>query len=200
MPDFGKSAHPFVNSHHLTTTFVNVFERINDVLMLSEECLESLRNVYEYFDFTYVRGRPQANVGAGRRRGRGRAAGRGRGCEVRRLPPRYCPHLWNQYDSVLQRTARTNNISEGWHNRLNTVVGKKHPSLYAFLGDLQKEQADVEIMKRQLLLGQKVKKNPDPKRIIREEEMLNIILHYDEDYQKETVLEYFTSVASNIRL
>lgn len=53
-------------------------------------------------------------------------------------------------------------MSEGWHNRFQVVVGKNHPSLYVFLSELQKEQSDVEIMIRQLQLGQKIRKYIDP--------------------------------------
>ena len=56
---------------------------------------------------------------------------------------------------------------------------------------VQKEQADVEIQKRQLQLGQKVRKNQDPQRINREQEMVNIVSTYE---------EHFDEVAYNIRL
>lgn len=53
-------------------------------------------------------------------------------------------------------TARTNNASEGWHNRFQILVGRSHTSLYHFLTDLQKEQADVEYMLRDLNLGKAI--------------------------------------------
>ena len=65
---------------------------------------------------------------------------------------------------MLTRTARTNNISEGYHNCLKdtvtvqVVIGKNHPRLYAFLVELRKEQSDLEIMIRQIQMGKKVKK------------------------------------------
>ena len=61
------------------------------------------------------------------------------------------------YNVVLQKMARTNNQSEGWHNRFRIVVGRDHPSLYAFLTEIQKEQGDTEKMKSQTALGQKKK-------------------------------------------
>lgn len=83
---------------------------------------------------------------------------------------------------------------------MNVVVGKPHPSLYAFLGEMQKEQADVEIMKRQLQLGQKVRKNPDPKRILKEEEMYAMVSDYDQHFEDDEVLEFLKNVGYNIRL
>ena len=73
---------------------------------------------------------------------------------------------------------------------MNVVVGKPYPSLYAFLREMQKEQADVEIMKRQLQLGQKVRKNPDPKRILKEEEMYAMVSDYDQHFEDDEVLEF----------
>ena len=62
------------------------------------------------------------------------------------------------------RTARTNNISEGYNNRLQIVISKHHPRLCAFLVKSIKEQGDAEIMIRQIQVGQKVKNGQDPKR------------------------------------
>ena len=85
---------------------------------------------------------------------RGRAArGRRRAREAR-----YVPSLWNQYNNVLEKLSRTNNLSEGWHNRFQTVVGRSRPSPYAFFKELQKEQRDTESMIRELELGHKIKK------------------------------------------
>ncbi|KAL7289024.1 hypothetical protein TKK_0016980 [Trichogramma kaykai] len=52
--------------------------------------------------------------------------------------------------AVLQQKARTNNVSEEWHNRLIVVMGRDHPSFYAFLTEIKKEQADTENLLRQL--------------------------------------------------
>lgn len=65
---------------------------------------------------------------------------------------------------------------------------------------MQKEQADVEIMKRQLQLGQKVRKNPDPKRILKEEEMYAMVSDYDQHFEDDEVLEFLKNVGYNIRL
>ena len=73
-------------------------------------------------------------------------------------PPRYPTAIWNQYEAVLNDIARTNNMSEGWHSKFQMVVRKHHPSMYAFLKELQKEQSDTETIIRQLQLGQKIRK------------------------------------------
>lgn len=49
------------------------------------------------------------------------------------------------YTAILQQQSRTN-ISEGWHNSIQTLVGRKHPSLYSFKEQLITEQTDIELM------------------------------------------------------
>lgn len=109
------------------------FVPINDVVdvfdCLAEEVPEKFLPFAEYFKQNYVRG-----ITA---RGRRRA-----------VAPPYPPKLWNQYDAVLNRFQRTNNLSEGWHNRFQKVVGRNHPGLYAFFAELQKEQNATETMCR----------------------------------------------------
>ena len=36
------------------------------------------------------------------------------------------PELWNVFDS---NCPRTNNHLEGWHNRLNSFLGRQHPNI-----------------------------------------------------------------------
>ena len=71
--------------------------------------------------------------------------------------------LWNQYEATIAGLQRTNNLSEGWHNRFRLVVGKNHPDLYSALKEFQKEQADVEIAVAELSLGRSVKAEPKKK-------------------------------------
>ena len=74
-----------------------------------------------YFDATHVNG----------------VAARGR---CRASAPRYAPHLWNQHDATLEGTAKTNNVSEGWHNRFYMLMRKNHPDLYVFLQQIINKQ------------------------------------------------------------
>lgn len=116
------------------------------------------------------------------------------------IPPRYSPFLWSQYNAVLEQDARTNNISEGWHNRLQVVMGKDHPSFYAFLAELKKEQADTETMLRQLENGQRVKKGQDPQRKHKEDRIFDMVSRYEEYNQNDDVLTYLRSLGHNIEL
>ena len=104
--------------------------------------------------------------------------------------PRYRLELWNVYDLVINKMARTNNQSEGWHNRFRIVVGRDHPSLYTFLTELQKEQGDTETMRSQIALGQTIKSDFRPSKRIYEERIYNIVHSYDKHKQNDTRMEY----------
>ena len=56
-----------------------------------------------------------------------------------------------------RKDHKTNNASEGWHNKFRIVVGKHHPDLYFCLTEFQKEQAYTEACIAELALGKKVK-------------------------------------------
>ncbi|KAL7292857.1 hypothetical protein TKK_0013532 [Trichogramma kaykai] len=137
--------------------------------------------VAEYFEVTYVRGRPA----------RGRRA---------RVPVRFAPALWNQLQAVIEGLARTNNASKGWHNRFQVLVGKKHPSLYAFLGSLQNEQGDTETIARQIDLGQRVRDKWTGNFQAMEGRILNIVSKYQEHAEQGTAIEYLKAIGHHIPL
>jgi len=97
---------------------------------------ENFLQVMDCFEETYVVGR--------RARGRRRA-----------VPPRYPIQEWNQYTAIIWNEQRTNNISEGCHNRFAVAVGKHHPDLYSMQTEFQKEQADTETHLAEFALGKK---------------------------------------------
>ena len=66
---------------------------------------------------------------------------------------RYPIRIWNQYDAVVKRSAKTNNVSEGWHNRFQMLIGKNHEDVNSFVQEIQKEQGDTEIAVVELSLG-----------------------------------------------
>ena len=54
--------------------------------------------------------------------------------------PIFDKYLWNQYDTVLARLPRSNNLVEGWHNGFQTLIGCSNPTLWTFLTALKKEE------------------------------------------------------------
>ena len=81
----------------LAFAFVPYRDVVEAFVLLRRQCPERLLVVMDYFDDTYLRGRP----------GRGRRAA---------VPPRYSKEMWNEHSTAVQKEHRTNNISEGWHN------------------------------------------------------------------------------------
>ena len=61
----------------------------------------------------------------------------------RAVPPQFPPTIWNQHKAAIGNTAKTNNASEGWHNRFHLLLGKNHPDFYVALNEFQKEQDDT---------------------------------------------------------
>ncbi|CAB0041612.1 unnamed protein product [Trichogramma brassicae] len=113
---------------------------------------------------------------------------------------RYAPVLWNHYQAVLDGTERTNNASEGWHNRFQMIVGKKHPSLYTFLAELQHEQGDTQTLLRQIQLGQAVRKKPDGHFVAVKDRIMNIVMRYDEYVEDDSQLKYIKDLGHYLHL
>ncbi|CAN7945386.1 unnamed protein product, partial [Ixodes hexagonus] len=55
------------------------------------------------------------------------------------VPPNF---QWNQHQN---RGARTNNLKEAWHRKINNMVGKAHPNLFAFVDLLKKDEATSRV-------------------------------------------------------
>lgn len=88
---------------------------------LCDDCPDELIPIINYFGETYVVGQMKWNRPV--------------------APPRYTLSSWNQYEAALHKEAKTNNVSEGWHNRFRLIVAKHHPDLYLAIRELQKEQS-----------------------------------------------------------
>lgn len=143
--------------------------------------IDKLRPILLYFDETYVSGKPAR----GRRR---------------QILPRYPIELWNQHEAALRGSSRTNNVSEGWHNRFAILVGKHHPDLYSLLTEVQKEQADTECAIAELSLGRSVKAAPKKKWYLLQSRLQAITASY-EDYKRENkLLDFLRAISYNIVL
>lgn len=165
----------------LALAFVPVADVVDVFTILHDEAPDELLEVIDYFSLYYVNGKP--------RRGR-RAA----------VKPRYPPDLWNQYQAALTDTHRTNNASEGWHNRFRLLLGKHHPDMYTFLRELQKEQADTEVSLAELSLGRKVKAAPKQKWLQVQERIHSIVAEYDDYKRGDRILDYLRTIGYNINL
>ena len=52
--------------------------------------------------------------------------------------PRYSVPLLNHYQTTLDNDERTNNATEGFHNRISHTMEANHPSLAKFFNELIK--------------------------------------------------------------
>ncbi|XP_064461992.1 uncharacterized protein LOC135372269 [Ornithodoros turicata] len=62
---------------------------------------------------------------------------------------------WNHYNN---RSARTNNLKEAWHRKINHMLGKAHPNIYAFIDMIKKDEAPGRVTLLQLSSGGRTRK------------------------------------------
>jgi hypothetical protein len=91
--------------------------------------------------------------------------------------------------------VRTNNALEGWHRRLNGLLGRHHPNVWACITLLQEEQAASDVTIQQILAGRVVNR-----RRVAYRECDQRISRLRERYQRGTVTatEFITGVAHNL--
>nr|XP_054757396.1 uncharacterized protein LOC129263513 [Lytechinus pictus] len=156
------------------------FVPVNDVVMafgeLSDIARDELNPILNYFEDTYI-GRPH-------RRHRGENA---------RQVPRFPPPMWNVHDITLMGGQRTNNHIEGWHRRFHVGVGADHPSFWAFLDCLKREQALNEVTIVQALAGA-----PAPPRRREYEQIDQRLVTNVQGYAERHILDYLRGISYNI--
>ena len=91
--------------------------------LLMQDFTESATNVATYFENNYI-GKKLAD-------------------QTRRIP-NYSMRIWNLYERMSTRLARTNYSVEGWHNAMKSSFPSLHPSLCKFLKHLRREQGFQE--------------------------------------------------------
>ena len=105
-----------------------------------------------------------------------------------------------QYKAALNKTARSNNVSEAWHNRFNVLVGNSHPDLYSAILELQREQAYTEVCVQELALGKRVKSMSKKKWVDLQERIQGLASSYLTYKNSNTVSEYLKTIAHNIKM
>lgn len=103
--------------------------------LLKSRCPEEAAPLLEYFDQTYVSG---TYVQRRRNQQPGIPA-----VNLRRIPARFPPELWNIHKATMNDCPRTNNLCEGWNNKFYHLVGYQHPSIWKLIRVLQQEEAAV---------------------------------------------------------
>lgn len=175
------SADPGVRDYtHMTAALA--FVPVGDVgrmfSLLREGAPEVMIDFFDYFGKTYVFGVPAQ----GRRRP---------------VPPRYPPPLWNHYVSTLTDHSKTNNASEGWHNRFRLIVSKNHPDIFTAIQEFRKEQGDTEIQIVEMSLGRRVKSVPKKKWFDAQKRVKSLVESY-ENYGITRYGDYLYAIGCNI--
>ena len=104
--------------------------------------------------------------------------------------------LWSQYERVLTKSDRTNNIAEAAHRALYAVLNGNHPNLWSFIDILKTTQNSRDMGLEHLLAGIK----PDPKRIRfrqADERLFYLVSNFNEN---NNILEYLRGIQYNFEL
>ena len=80
--------------------------------------------------------------------------------------PHYPLKMWNCYDATLSDDPKTNNVSEGSNNALNTAAGCSSPTIYRFIDIIQGFNSEAELKnlqsyKHKLLLVKRRAESPE---------------------------------------
>lgn len=139
----------------------------------------------QYFDSTYVSG-TYRNLG-----------GRVNGIRLRSIPPRFPPATWNVHHATLNNDARTNNICEGWNNKMYHLANKKHPSIWSLIESIKLEEATAHA---DMLKFDDLGVHPKPKTcriyIQMQERLRNLCLEFVAGTR--SMETFLTAVANNI--
>ena len=95
---------------------------------------------------------------------------------------------------------RTNNVSEGWHNRFNLLAGKVHPDFYSFLRLLRAEQKEVETLLVEVAMARAVRAPKRRKYVALEERISDIVTSYETYRDDGRLLDYLRCLGHNITL
>ncbi|XP_003740616.1 uncharacterized protein LOC100902345 [Galendromus occidentalis] len=116
----------------------------------------------------------------------------------------YFIHTWLENPSVFPRTlwnhygkfeSRTTNHVEGWHQAINTALGKKHGNIYEIISLLQRQQQKFEEDMLQLRMGGK-----PPRKSKKFEELNRKLRVFVEHFETNQVslIQYIHSVGFNL--
>ena len=144
--------------------FVSENEVCDCFLILMGEFPQDALEVAEYFETTYL--------------------GRRLPDQTRRTPP-FPIRFGNMYARVLNRTSRTNNCVEGWHNAFQTGITISHPSFPKLVNHFQREQALQDAKYAKWEGGNRHPQTKSSKE--RNERLYNLVI----DYEKRDTITFF---------
>ena len=117
---------------------------------------------------------------------------------LRRIPPRFPPMLWNVHVATLNAEARTNNLCEGWNCQFYHLVGHHHPSIWRCILSLQKEEATVSAILACNVIGEPPKKKKVRVFIQMQQRLKSQVTDYNNG--SKTMEQFLQGLSHNIRL
>lgn len=179
-------AMPFVPPEELIEVFDSIYDALELVVL---DHLQQVKSLYDYFDRVYLRG-----GGA-----RCRQSRRGR----RRLnvaQPRFSSRIWNVYNSVINRTSRTTNVVESWHNSFQLLLNTHHSNLWKFLEHVKVQQRVNEQLITQLQGGHTKIKHPVKSIQLKNEiQIENMVANYEQYKNLGNIPTYLRGISYKLK-
>ena len=175
----------FLDLNHISIAIDHLLTHLPDGLDDSKE--ESLISVVRYFDETYVRGTTRrAGVDAD-----GNPI-------IRRIPPLFPPKTWSVYEATLSDQARANNFCESWNRSFEKIVGHHHPTVWAAIEALRKDNIIVHTSVEKNNLGVRPKKRVRKATSELNERLKNLCEDYEND--SKPGLDHLRAIGHNIHI
>lgn len=78
---------------------------------------------------------------------------------VKQTLPRFPPRMWSIHENLVQHIPLSQNALESWHNRWNSLLGRRKWNLYKTIIEFKKEQVNTEATVERIISSE-----PMPKR------------------------------------
>ena len=168
------------------------FLPVNDVKegikVLYDEAPEHLRCLVEYFDTNYVNGGFKVSQ---KRNDPLRA-------RLRRIPPKFAPHVWNVHCTTLEGGDRTNNQCESFNNAFKQLVGCSNPSLWlvseCIWEDIRMVSIDIVRASRGVLPKKRIKKGT----MIHQRQVKRLCEKYNN--KEKNLQQFLKAIGKSIRI
>ena len=158
--------------------------------LLKTRCPQQAAPLLKYFDETYVSG---TFVQRRQRNAQSDAAAE----NLRHVPPRFPPEIWNVHVATINDCPRTNNFCEGWNNKFCHLVGHQHPSIWKLIKMLQKEESAVSAVILRDLIGEPPVKKVKKIYVRLQQRLKNLCIDYNEG--RKNMDEVLRGLGHNIR-
>lgn len=158
---------PFLPLTDLVDVFVSLYETLHPLV----------RPLWKYLDEVYVRGQPA--------RGRRRA-----------VRPLFEPAIWNVYEAVRNKFARTNNYVESWHSKFARAMQTRHPNIWRFMETLKKEEKEIKQQITQSLGGHRRIRKPLSRQTAARDRMIEAMVENYNDYKEIHGLDVYLRAVS----